>query len=164
MIASTACWKIALFSWCLFKNTLEAGSFPQSLVGLLLEYLNRILQIPYIHMMNLHGHGRDSLVWLLPLYDLNNFSVLAWTITHLRVSSWQGGLSYHFPAVTRTVYIYPSRFFITRFYSTFINIFCYLHVFKHFYSWFKSNGFTIKSLHICLIDPDVRRAVQQNSM
>ena len=58
------------------------------------------------------------------------FSVLYSTLTNIGVSSWWGESSYYFPGVTRTVGIFPSRFFIRRFYNTFINIFWYFHAFK----------------------------------
>ena len=64
------------------------------------------------------------------------FPVLYSSLIHLRVSILWGSLCSHFPAVTSTVVILPSRFFIRRFYDTFINRFWYLQTFKHVNSWF----------------------------
>ena len=90
------------------------------------------------------------------------FSMIANALTHLRVSDWQGGVSSHFISVTSAVGIWPHRFFIRRFYYTFINIFCYFHEFKHVNSCFKGKKFTIKSLHTCLLAPAVGHTVYQN--
>ena len=64
------------------------------------------------------------------------FYALARALTHIRVCNWQGNLYYHLRNVTSTVGIFPSRFFIIRFYNTFINIFLYFHKLKHVYSFF----------------------------
>ena len=90
------------------------------------------------------------------------FSVLVRALTHIGVSIIWGSFSYNFTVVTSTVGICPSRFLIGRFYKTFINRFCYFHAFKHVYSCFKSNRFTIKSHNIFMIAPATRHGVQQN--
>ena len=70
-------------------------------------------------------------------------SALVSSLTRLGLSIWRGVLSSHFYAVARTVDIFPSRFFMRRFYYTFINIFWYFHAFKNVNTYFKINGFTI---------------------
>ena len=64
------------------------------------------------------------------------FSALVSALTHFGVSSWWGVYYSNFPADTTTVGISPNRFFIRRFYDTFINILWYFHTFKHVYRFF----------------------------
>ena len=102
--------------------------------------------------MNVHGHGWDKLFWIYPSDDLCTFSALASVLSHLVVSGWRVVLSSNFPAETRAVVIFPSRFFIRRFYSNFINRFCCFHAFKYVYVFFKvmysqSNPY----IHTCLL-------------
>ena len=68
------------------------------------------------------------------------FSALSRALTHLVVGIWRGGLSFHFPAETSTVGIFPSIFFIRIFYNTLINRFFYFRAFKHVYRLFKEMG------------------------
>ena len=85
----------------------------------------------------------------IPFYDL------ARALTYPRVSIWRGESSSHYPDVTSTVGIFPSRFFLRRLYYIFINIFCYLYALKHVNVCLKSNVLIIKSLHTCLINPAI---------
>ena len=84
------------------------------------------------------------------------FTVFSSSITRLIVNIWRGGFSSHFPDVTGTVGIWPSRFFIIGFYYTLINIFWDFRAFKHVNICFKSNIFTIKSLNVQLLAPTIR--------
>ena len=91
-----------------------------------------------------------------------HFVVLAKDLTYLGLSIWWDSFSFHFSDVTRTVGIFLNRFLKRRFYITFINIFCYSQKFIHINSFFKSNAFSIKPLHICLISPGAENAVEQD--
>ena len=77
-------------------------------------------------------------VWDRYLTHLSNslyiFSVLTSSLTHRRVSMRQGGFSSFFPAVSRTGIIWPSIFFIRRFYYTFMNRFSNIHAIKRKYA------------------------------
>ena len=87
--------------------------------------------------------------------------MLSRDFTHIGVSFWWGRLSSPFPAVTSTVVICCSRFFIRRFYNTFIKSFQNSYVFKRIYI-FLSNIFTIKTLHLRLNTPAIWHTVQNN--
>ena len=66
------------------------------------------------------------------------------------------------PAVTSTVEIFPSRFFIRRFYYTFVNRPVDFHTLKHINSFLKRGRLTIKALYIGLFSPYVRHTVKED--
>ena len=71
----------------------------------------------------------------------------------------QGVLSSIIPDATRTVVIYPGRFFIRRFYYTLVNRFWNFYMLKHINILFKQNGFSIKALNTYLFRPDIMHDV-----
>ena len=159
MISSIAWLIISLLSYCLLNFFSVFVSFPRSLVGLFLEYskpksqgLTSVWWIP-------RATDETSLFRYILCMIYIPFTVLYRDITHLGLSIWWGVLSSNFPAVVSAVGICPIRFSIRRFYNYFINKFCYLRAFKHVYSYFKINLFTIRSLHIFLLSPAVGHAV-----
>ena len=81
--------------------------------------------------------------------------------THIGVIFLQVGFSSCVPAVAITVSLCSSRFFIRKFYNTFINRFRNLHALKHIYIFF-CNLFAFKILHVRFIDPAIWHTVQNN--
>ena len=85
-----------------------------------------------------------------------SFSALAITLSRRRVSLIRVIFSSLMHSVIITVGICTGRFFIIRFYYTFVNTFCNLRTIKHSNSLFKRNGFAIKALNIGLFRLAIR--------
>ena len=94
-------------------------------------------------------------LWLVYIY----ISVLARALTLLGVGMWWGGFSCFLHDETSTGGIRPSRFFIRRFYYTFIDRLRNFHVFKYINWFLKSNRLTVKCLHIRLLAPDILHTI-----
>ena len=109
----------------------------------------------WIHGDKYETYGLWSILWII----YKNISVLASALTRLGVIILQFGLSSHFPYVTSMVGIHLSRFFIIKFYYTFVNRFFNFHAFKNINSSFKIYRLTIKSLYIKLLNPTVGHTV-----
>ena len=90
------------------------------------------------------------------------FSALSSSLALLGDIPWQGGFSYLFPAVTITVGVFPSMFFIIGFYYTFVNRLGNLHSLKHVNSFFLRDIITIKASYIGLFVPDIRHNIKED--
>ena len=115
-----------------------------------------LLLIRWIPAATYETNGLGSIIWMIYI----PFFARASALTHLGVRMLWDGFSSHFPAVTSTVGIFPSKFLIRRFYNTLINRFFYFHALVFFKNCFKRNGFTIKHLNIRLLAPSVGHTVQ----
>ena len=90
----------------------------------------------------LHQSGKYPGSWMIQIFDWissNLYIILcAWQNSHMsRASLRWGRFSSLIPAETRKVGICPGRYFIRRFYYTFVNIFYDVHMLKHVNSLLK---------------------------
>ena len=156
-ISSTTLLTMALFSICMLF-------FLYGVITMVLSRLNfRLLR-------NKVSQDLTSIIWMSGAVNETYFRFALWAIYILFLalsgalscsgaSIRQGGFSYLIPAVTSTVGIFPGRFFIIRFYYTFVNRFCDFRMLKYINSLFISNGFAIKALNIGLFIPSSRHTV-----
>ena len=90
----------------------------------------------------------ETVFWFAIWAIYISFLALFCTLSCCGVSLRQRGFSSIIPAMTSTAGILLGRFFIRKFYYTFVNIFWNFHTLKHSNSLFKQNEFAIKTLNI----------------
>ena len=110
------------FIYCLYNNII--------VLFLTVKFISNcgivpaVLSMPNLRILRTKISQDLAFIWWLPgaMYDTcgfgyiiqtiyTSFTTLASTLTNIGVSIWWFGFSSHFPAVTSTVGIFPSRFF-----------------------------------------------------